>query len=102
MGSEEGKRLEGKREGTVSGVKSEEEVTKGDVGRAKERGGGAKGEVGGAKGRGGGGGGGVKGGGREQRSRQSKEHHKGSRANHNRRALADRKRDRGMAGPARH
>ena len=78
-----------------------------DVGGAKDRGGGAKGEVGGAKRRGGGGGTriegrGTKGGAGEQRSRQSKERHKGSRANHNRRALADRKRDRGMAGPAKY
>ena len=35
----------------------------------------------------------------EQRSHQSKERHKGSRANHSRRALADRKRDSGMIGP---
>ena len=53
---------------------------------------------GGGQGRGGGG---VAPGGKpgELKSRQSKERHKGSRANHNRRALADRKRDRGMAGP---
>ena len=52
------------------------------------------------RGRGGGGGGGKPG---EQRFHQSKERHKGSRANHNRRALADRKRDRGMGGaPARY
>lgn len=100
-GPEDGKRLEeneAKRGVTEGGGKDEEGVAKGKVGGAKSGGGGAKGEVGGAKG-GARGGGAKGGGGGEQKSRQSKERHKGSRANHNRRAMADRKRDRGMAGP---
>ena len=82
-GPEDGKRLE-ENEAKRGG-------TEGEVGGAKSGGGGAKGGARGGGAKGGGGG--------EQRSRQSKERHKGSRANHNRRAMADRKRDRGMTGP---
>ena len=46
--------------------------------------------------------GGGRGGGREVRERQLKEKHKGRVANHNRRALADRKRGRGFGGPPRY
>ena len=94
-GKETGRREEGRRGGGGG---------EGGGGGGREGEGGGKGreDSGGVEGRGrGGGGGGGKPG--EQRFHQSKERHKGSRANHNRRALADRKRDRGMGGaPARY